>query len=265
MTATAVTDAGRTRRYHAGRAATVDAALPVISVVCFAAIWEVVGRLELSPAVPPLSAVLGAMKGVFLDERFQEAAANTGISVVVTFVPVVVFGTLIGAAMGSNRFVEWAGAPYLSLALSIPLVSLIPVFMLVFGIGRATIIAVIVAYALPPVIVNTQAGIESVDRDQLDMARAFGASRTLAFRRVVLPSASALILAGVRIAAGRAIKGAIIAEQVIGLVGLGGLIQRYGGAFAVEDLYALVLFIGVVGILVVRFIGLAERRFAMAR
>jgi NitT/TauT family transport system permease protein len=263
VTATAARSPGRAKRRSLGQI--LDAGLPVISVAIFAALWELVGRLELSPAVPSLTSVLAAMTEVFADARFQTAAINTGISVIVTFFPVVILGTLIGAAMGSNRFVEWAGAPYLSLALSIPLVSLIPVFMLIFGLGRGTIIAVIVAYSLPAMIVNTQAGIESVDRDQLDMARSFGTSRLLTFRRVVLPSASALILAGVRVAAGRAIKGAIIAEQVIGLVGLGGLIQRYGGAFAVEDLYAVILFIGVVGILVVRLIGSFERRFAMAR
>jgi NitT/TauT family transport system permease protein len=242
-----------------------DLGLPVVSVAVFAVLWEIVGRLELSPAVPPLSAVLAAMKDVLLDDRFQQAVINTGISVLVTFFPVVILGLLIGAAMGGNRWAEWAGAPYLSLALSIPLVSLIPVFMMMFGLGRGTIMAVIVAYSLPAIVVNTQAGIESVDRDQLDMARAFGASRMTTLRRVVLPSASALILAGVRVAAGRSIKGAIIAEQVIGLVGLGGLIQRYGGAFAVEDLYAVVLFIGAVGILVVQLIGAAERRISVAR
>lgn len=261
MTATLAGSAARKRR----PADLLDSALPVISVAIFAALWEVVGRLELSPAVPSLTSVLAAMNDVFTDSRFQEAAASTGITVLVTFFPVVFFGLLIGAAMGANRWAEWAGAPYLSLSLSIPLVSLIPVFMLLFGLGRATIIAVIVAYSLPAIIVNTQAGIESVDRDQLDMAKSFGASRLLVFRRVVLPSASALILAGVRVAAGRSIKGAIIAEQVIGLIGLGGLIQRYGGAFAVEDLYAVILFIGVVGILVVRLIGMVEQRFAMAR
>lgn len=242
-----------------------DAAIPIASVIAFAVIWECIGRLGLSPAIPPLTSVVAAMEDVLLDGRFQDAAMSTGITVLVTFFPVVLLGLLIGAAMGSNRWAEWAGAPYLSLALSIPLVSLIPIFMLLFGLGRGTIMAVIVAYSLPAIIVNTQAGIESVDRDQLDMARAFGASRVLAFRRVVLPSASALILAGVRVAAGRSIKGAIIAEQVIGLVGLGGLIQRYGGAFAVEDLYAVILFIGVVGIAVVQLIGAAERRISVAR
>lgn len=247
------------------RARLRDAAVPVLSVAVFAVVWEMAGRAGVSPAVPPLTDVLAAMEDVFQDRRFQEAARNTGISVAVTFIPVVVIGVLLGTAMGTSRWAEWIGSPYLNLSLSIPLVSLIPVFLLLFGIGRGTVIAVIVAYSLPAVVVNTQAGIESVDKDQLDLARSVGASRALTFRRITLPSASALILAGVRVAAGRSIKGSIIAEQVIGLIGLGGLIQTYGGAFAVEDLYAVILFIGIVGILVVRLLGLVERRLVAPR
>jgi NitT/TauT family transport system permease protein len=242
-----------------------SAAVPVASIAVFAGLWQLFGASGVSPAVPALSDVLTAMVEVAQDSRFQDAALATAAAVGITFVPVVVVGVVIGVAMGSNRWAEWAGTPYLSLALSIPLVSLIPVFLLIFGLGRGTIIAVIVAYSLPAVIVNTQAGIESVSKDQLDMARSVGASRLLTFRRITLPSASTLILAGVRVAAGRAIKGAIIAEQVIGLVGLGGLIQLYGGSFAVEQLYAVILFIGIVGILVVRLLGLGERHLVAAR
>jgi ABC-type nitrate/sulfonate/bicarbonate transport system permease component len=242
-----------------------DAAVPIASVAVFAALWQVVGSAGISPAVPPLTDVLAAMVDVAQDPRFQEAAANTALAVLVCFVPVVVIGVVIGVAMGTNRWAEWIATPYLSLSLSIPLVSLIPVFLLIFGLGGGTVIAVIVAYSLPAVIVNTQAGIESVSKDQLDMARSVGASRLLTFRRITLPSASSLILAGVRVAAGRSIKGAIIAEQVIGLIGVGGIIQIYGGAFAVEELYAVILFIGIVGILVVRLLGLTERRLVAHR
>ncbi len=247
------------------RPAVRDAAVPVASVAVFAALWQAVGSAGISPAVPPLSHVLTAMVDVAQDSRFQEAAANTAGAVLICFVPVVVIGVLVGAAMGSSRWAEWIGTPYLSLSLSIPLVSLIPIFLLIFGLGGGTVIAVIVAYSLPAVIVNTQAGIESVSKDQLDMARSVGASRLLTFRRITLPSASSLILAGVRVAAGRSIKGAIIAEQVIGLIGVGGIIQIYGGAFAVEELYAVILFIGIVGILVVRLLGLTERRLVAHR
>lgn len=242
-----------------------DAGFLAISVLVFGGLWQLVGLLKVSPAIPPLTDVLIAMVDVAQDRRFQEAAANTGVSVIMTFVPVVVIGVLVGVAMGSSKWFEWIGAPYVNMSLAIPLVSLIPVFLLIFGLGRPTIIAVIVAYALPAVIVNTQAGIESVDADQRAMARSVGAGRLLTFRRITLPSSAALIMSGVRVAAGRAIKGSIIAEQIIGLVGLGGLIQRFGGAFAVENLYAVILYIGIVGILVVWLLGLAERRLGGAR
>jgi ABC-type nitrate/sulfonate/bicarbonate transport system permease component len=92
------------------------------------------------------------------------------------------------------------------------------------------------------------------------MARSFDASRSLLLWKVVLPGAAPLTVAGIRIGAGRAIRGAIVAEQLIGLIGLGGLIQRLGGAFAVADLYAAILFIGVIGVATVYLLGRMESR-----
>jgi NitT/TauT family transport system permease protein len=68
------------------------------------------------------------------------------------------------------------------------------------------------------------------------------------------------MFAGIRISTGRAIRAVIIAEQVIGLVGLGGLVQRLGGAFAVEELYAVVLFVGLFGLLSMEAVSVAERK-----
>ena len=225
--------------------------LPIISLTVFAIAWQVFGEADLSPALPSLTDVVSAAGDVLRSERFQESLVSTVTAMGITFPPMIAAGILIGAAMGSSRIVEWALTPYLNIMLSMPLVALVPIFLLIFGLDRAAVVAVIVAYALPAVIVNTVAGVQGVDRDQLAMSRSFGASRTLTFRRVVLPSASRLVLAGVTVASGRTIKGAVIAEQIIGVIGLGGLIQRLGGAFAVEELYAVVVFIGLSGIVVV--------------
>lgn len=234
--------------------------LPLLSLFTFAVVWQIVGSLDLSPALPPLSRVLDAMGGVITSEPFQEAAWNTALSVLIAFPCVVVGGVVIGVLMGTFRMAAWIFNPYVNLSLSLPLVSMIPIVLLIFGLGRASIIVVIILYALPVIIVNTAAGVRNVDADQLAMADSFGAQRQLVLRRVVGPSAARLIMAGIRIAAGRAIKGAIIAEQIVGLVGLGGLIQRLGGAFAAEDLYAVVLIIGLSGVVIVAGLGRLERR-----
>jgi ABC-type nitrate/sulfonate/bicarbonate transport system permease component len=92
------------------------------------------------------------------------------------------------------------------------------------------------------------------------MARSFGAGEAQVMNRVILPSALPLTFAGIRIATGRAIRAVIIAEQVIGLIGLGGLVQRLGGAFAVEQLYAVVLFVGLFGLVSMEAVAIAERK-----
>jgi ABC-type nitrate/sulfonate/bicarbonate transport system permease component len=234
--------------------------LPVVSLAVFAVVWQIVGEAGLSPALPSLTDVASAGVTVVQDERFRESVVSTATAMAITFPPMILAGIVIGAAMGTSRWVEWALTPYLNIMLSMPLVALVPIFLLIFGLGRGAVVAVIVAYALPAVIVNTIAGVQGVDRDQLAMARSFGAGRMLRYRRVVLPSASRLVLAGVTVASGRTIKGAVIAEQIIGVIGLGGLIQRLGGAFAVDQLYAVVLFIGLSGIIVVWAVDKLGRR-----
>jgi NitT/TauT family transport system permease protein len=233
--------------------------LQVVSLAAFAVIWQLVGAARVSPALPTLDAVAVALVEMLGESRFLEALGSTALAVVIAFPPTVVLGIVIGVLMGASRWVEWAVNPFVNLGLSLPLVAAIPVILFVFGLGRASIVAVIVIYALPSMIVNTFAGVRSVDPDLQAMARSFGAGRWLTVRRIVMPAAAGLVLVGVRIAAGRSIKAVIIAEQVVGLVGLGGLIQRLGGAFAVEQLYAVIAFIGIVGMATLTVLGRLEK------
>jgi NitT/TauT family transport system permease protein len=128
-------------------------------------------------------------------------------------------------------------------------------------LSQTTIVVVIVLYVLPVVMVNTFAGVRSTDADLLDMASSFSAGRWMTIRRIVVPSARALTLAGTRIGVGRAISGGIVAEQVVGVLGIGGLVQRLGGAFAVEALYAVIIFIGAVGVISLALVNRVEQRY----
>jgi len=234
--------------------------LQIASVCVALAAWEVAGQLGVSSALPPFHSVAATLRHLVTDERFLDGAVSTAIAIVIAFPLTVVAGLLLGSAMAVLRPARWSLDPYLTLGLSLPLVSVIPVIISIFGLGRPTIMAVIVVYTLPVLILNTAAGIGGVDPEQVAMAQSFEARWPLLMRRVMLPAALPLVVAGIRLAAGRAVKGAIIAEQIVGLIGLGGIIQRYGGAFAVEELYAAILFIGVGGAAVVFAIGRLERR-----
>jgi len=236
------------------------AVLGTISVLTALALWEFAGRRELSPALPPFSDVIAAFIELMNSDRFREAVVATAQTVAVTYPVTVVVGVILGVLMATIKPVRWALDPWVNLGLSLPLVSVIPVLIFVFGLDSATIVAVIVVYTLPVLIVNTASGVRSVDPELISMARSFGAGRSLMMRRVILPGAAPLTVAGIRIGAGRAIRGAIVAEQLIGLIGLGGLIQRLGGAFAVAELYAAILFIGIIGVVTVALLGRMETR-----
>jgi len=230
------------------------------SVALALALWEIAGRKGVSPALPPFSDVVIAFVDLVESDRFQEAAIATAKAVIFTFPVTVVVGVLIGVLMAIVKPIRWALDPWVNLGLSLPLVSVIPVLIFVFGLDSATIVAVIIVYTLPVLIVNTASGVRSVDDELVSMARSFNASRSLLLRKVVLPGAAPLTVAGIRIGAGRAIRGAIVAEQLIGLIGLGGLIQRLGGAFAIADLYAAILFVGIIGVATVYLLGRMENR-----
>ncbi|MGH8872409.1 MAG: ABC transporter permease [Acidimicrobiia bacterium] len=232
-----------------------------IGVLLGAGIWELAGRAGVSPALPPISAVMAAGLDVWTGERFLEALRSTAVAIAIGFPPSVVIGIALGLLMGLFRPVEWALRSYINLSLSLPLIAVIPIVLFIFGLSQTTVIVVIVLYVLPVVMVNTYAGVRSTSPDLLEMAASVNAGRWLTIRRIVLPSARSLTLAGLRIGVGRAITGAIVAEQILGVMGIGGLVQRLGGAFAVEDLYAVIIFIGAVGVVSLALVNRIEERY----
>ena len=233
--------------------------LPVVGLLAGFGIWELAGRADVSPAVPPFSDVLVALWEEWTSPEFWSAVATTLGAIVIGLPLAIALGIVVGVVMGMFRVLDWLISPYVTIFLSVPLTALVPVLLLIFGLNRTAVIAAIFVYTFFVVALNTQAGVENVDRTLLDMGRSFGASRALVARRIVLPSAEGITLAGVRIATGRAFKGAIVTEQVIGLLGLGGRVQRLGGAFAVDELYAVVLTIGLMGLASTEIVRLAER------
>lgn len=245
--------AGWTRKYW----------IQTLGLLLGALAWEIAGRAGLSPALPPISAVARAGVELWSGERFLEAMQSTVVAMGIAFPPSVVIGVVLGMLMGLFRPVEWILRPYINLALSLPLVAVIPIVLLIFGLSQETIIVVIVLYVLPVVMVNTYSGVRSTSPSLLELADSVGANQLLTIRRIVLPAARSQTLAGLRIGVGRTITGGVVAEQIVGVMGVGGLVQRLGGAFAVEELYAVIIFIGAVGVMSLAFLNRIENRYEL--
>ena len=122
--------------------------------------------------------------------------------------------------------------------------------------------AAVALFCVFPVLINTQQGVRNVDRGLLEVARAFNSSERRLWTDVILPSATPFVLAGIRLAIGRGLIGMIVAEFLIGLVGLGYLIIQYGNVFRMDRAFVPVITVAAMGIVFMGLIQWLEGRVA---
>jgi NitT/TauT family transport system permease protein len=214
-----------------------------ISVLPVLVLWEVVGRLGLFVFIPPLSKV--AATAVILAGRGQlwvEGLRTLG-AVLAGFGLAAGLGAILGVLMGRYPLVEAVFGLYVDAFQSTPAAAMVPILVLLFGLGRASIVAVAFVFAIFVITVNVHAAVKHVDPRLIQMARSFGAGEWMLVRRVILPAALPLALAGMRLGIGRAVNGAVLGEMLISSIGIGGLMMYYGGAFRVDFLYGLLLLV----------------------
>jgi NitT/TauT family transport system permease protein len=142
-----------------------------------------------------------------------------------------------------------------------PTVALVPLIILVFGIGINAKFAVVFLEAFVTLAVASMTGIRSADRRHIETARSFGASRWLTFRSVNLPSSVPFIITGLRIGAGRALVGVIVAEFIAANIGIGFYISLNGNLLNASRVMLGVLLIGGFGVFVGIVIGRLQRHF----
>ena len=231
-----------------------------ISALAIVVTWEVVGRTADLTVLPPLSEIFAALWQFLVDGTIIESLGVSLLTLLLGMALSIFFGIAIGALMGRYRTVEYALDVYVNAAMAAPMVAFVPVFILVFGIGYPTRVLTVIIFAIFPIIVDTFAGIRNVDPSLVEMGRSFGASERLLFWRIRVPAAFPLLLAGIRLGTARGVKGLINGEVLVAVVGLGGLVDRYGTPFSMERLYALIFFLVALALLLVRLVEWLSRR-----
>jgi NitT/TauT family transport system permease protein len=181
------------------------------------------------------------------------------------FVLALVIGIPLGLLIGTFRRVDYFASVLLSGINATPKVAIVPLIILVAGIGLEAKLIVVFLLTIFAVVVSTVAGVQSVAERHLDITRSFGASRWLAFRSVVLPSTFPFILTGVRIGAGRALVGVITAEFLAANEGLGYYISLYGVFLDTSRVMLGIVLLGLFGVAIGEAVRLIERRFEVWR
>jgi NitT/TauT family transport system permease protein len=223
--------------------------LVAASFVIVAVVWEVGGRVSDFLFLPPLSAIGGAMWTIISDGTIPRELLTSTISFAVGTIIAATTGIVIGTAMALVPYVRYTLQPFLDALMSAPLVAFVPLFIILFGLGYTPRLMTVFFFAFFPVVVNTYTGMLHPDEDALQMARSFGASRRQLFWHVRLPMAFPHIAAGLRIGAARGVDGVITGEVLIASVGLGSLITRFGNAFTMTRLWAVVFVIASLALL----------------
>jgi ABC-type nitrate/sulfonate/bicarbonate transport system permease component len=172
---------------------------------------------------------------------------------------IVILGIPLGLILGRRPLLERLAEPHLQFLLVVPAGPLVPLFMIVFGAGLAARIATVVVFGVAILVINTAAGVRLVPMRLIRMAEAFGAAPPQIFRRVILPGALPGIMAGLRLASGRAVVGTIVSELIIISVGLGRMINQYSATFEAANLFAVVVAVLAVGVTMARATARLER------
>ncbi|HVZ37216.1 MAG TPA: ABC transporter permease [Polyangiaceae bacterium] len=233
-----------------------------IAIVAFLAVWEIAPRLGLvEPAfLPPLSTVLASgwdlVKSGQLGNHVRASLSRSLLGFVLAIVHAVPLGLAIG---WYRRFAEVVNPLFEALRNTAAL-ALLPVFILVLGIGESSKIALVVYSCSWPILLNTITGVRNVDPLLIKSARTMGLSPFQLFRKVILPAAVPTIFVGIRLAGAYSLLVLVAAEMIGAKAGLGYLIIYAQYNFQIPYMYVGILSITLIGLLFNQALQLVERR-----
>jgi NitT/TauT family transport system permease protein len=228
---------------------TVSNWLGVIGVAVFFLAWELATRFELiNPFYfPPISKILLKGYELFANGSIWEHMWFSLTNFSIGFVVSAVLGVVIGVPMGWYRTVHKAFDPLLSGIYATPLIALLPLIIMMFGLGSISKIIMTILAAVFPILINTMVGIANTDTRLITMARAFGARDSQIFMKVSLPGSLPYIVAGMRVALGRALVYIVVAEQYGAATGLGYLSSVAAQRFQMAAMFVPIIIIAAMG------------------
>ena len=182
-----------------------------------------------------------------------EVGLGLGISLVI--------GIPLGLVLGRMTALYDMAEPIINILNSVPYVLFLPVIIFWVGIGAQSRVLLVIWGAVMPLLINTSAGVRNLNRDYLRVARVFTARRLLFYRSVLFPATLPYILTGIRLAIGRALVGAIVAEFFLSSHGLGYFVQQSTTNFDMNSAMSGIVIVAVAAIVLTRLVGVAERRY----
>jgi NitT/TauT family transport system permease protein len=225
-------------------------------------VWELVGPL-ISPilfsypskiAVAFYDLTISGELPYYALESLQILFAGLGFAILI--------GVPLAVLMARVKPVDWALDLPINALYATPMVALVPLLVLWFGIYMQAKIIVVFLFAVFPILINTYQGVRECDKNMLEVARSFRSTEWQMWKDVLLPFALPYIAAGIRLAIGRGLVGMVIAEFYTTISGLGYMITRYAHIFETDKTFVPVILLMFLGITLTAALKWLERRIA---
>ena len=234
----------------------------LLAVAIFLLIWEIVSRLELVDPVflPPFSKVLAALGDLIISgELFKHIAVSLQRSII-GFCLGLVFAVPLGLVIGWFKGFEYFVDPLLQAFRQTSTLALFPVFILLFGIGEVSKVAIIFWGVQWPILLSTIAGVKNVDPILIKSARSMGTSPCTLFIKVIIPASIPSIFTGIRLSATTSILVLIAAEMIGANAGLGFLLYDAEVKYKIPTMYASIITMSLLGLILNYILVAMEKR-----
>lgn len=231
-------------------------ALPLVSVVVFLGLWELVVRVRGVPPIilPAPSAIADYLALMIADGSLPYHLAVTFLRIMAGFLVASFFGIALGVLMGMSRIVSRVLDPWIAALYPLPKISLIPLLIIWLGTGEAYILTISAITAFFPVVISTYAGIRQADQGLVRAARDLGANERQVQMKVIIPAAIPSIFSGLHLGMGVTIILVVAAEMIGGSNqgGMGYLLIRFGQVMETEKVFAALIALAVFGGVIIK-------------
>jgi NitT/TauT family transport system permease protein len=235
-------------------------------IIALFVIWEVAARWLVDPLfLSPPSRVVLSLGALLRSAGVVKALVIAFWELSAAFLLSVCIGVVVGLAVGLHRFSYRSILPIILLLYAIPQVTILPLFILYFGIGPAAKIAYGVSHGIFPIIINVVAGVQNIKPILLVSAWSMGASRRQIFRWVILPHMIPSFFTGMRLGMTAVLLGVLLAELYVSSAGIGYFTRRFTESFDPTKLFGLVALIAAMAIVLNEMVRRAEIRFGKWR
>lgn len=233
---------------------------PLAFLAIVAIIWQLGAANAHNILLPTFTATVSAFVDIVVGGAIWEPLLRSNLTMIIGFVVSAVIAVPLGLVMGRHLFIDRAAAPYVSLLVVMPAAPLLPIIVMMIGFGLSAGVLLVMVFTVVYIVVNTRAGIRSVDPRLVEMAHSYGANELNLWRYVLMPGALPAIATGLRIGLGRAFAGMVLAELLLLSSGIGLLLLTYRAANASDHVFAVVVVLLVEATLISSGMRRLERR-----